>query len=111
MPDYDPDPKFIPDSDPILKKIISDPHNIASKTYRIWLKLIILFGWWDEGFYYKFLRGGKMSPPVAMDIIKKYFQLRQANPNYFQVAGPDLIAARVEINKAALVFFRLETKT
>ena len=26
-----------------------------------------------------------MAPPVAMDILKKYFELRQANPNYFQV--------------------------
>lgn len=38
----------------------------------------------DDGFYLKFLRGGKMSPPGALDILKKYFELRQANPNYFQ---------------------------
>jgi hypothetical protein len=41
----------------------------------------------DDGFYRKFLRGGKMAPPVAMDILKKYFELRQANPNYFQVCA------------------------
>jgi hypothetical protein len=28
-----------------------------------------------------------MAPPVALDILKKYFELRQANPNYFQVCG------------------------
>ena len=39
----------------------------------------------EDGFYRKFLRGGRLSPPVALDILKKYFDLRQANPNYFQV--------------------------
>ena len=39
----------------------------------------------EDDFYLLFLRGGKMNPVTALEIVKSYFLLRLTNPQYFKV--------------------------